>query len=300
MEQFYVSLTFLTIIFKVLATPTPIEVSCTKHDADRHCIISNITLKSTSASQYSFPKESVIHLENCTIDYFSSKLAEKLSDATVELSIVDGNVPKVYVKPTLKTLTSLRSATSVVLIDAVENHNLEVLDIAGDLHAVPKKVQHLKNLQVLDLCRNQIEQVTLDHFQGLNHLRKLNLGQNRINSISSSSDVNLPALTELFLQGNQLRTLDLTHLKADNLQRFYASENQLTRIDGFPGRRFSSLVRVDLFRNEWNCEWLKETLQTLNDTEVETRSYLPKTEQDCDERSTVKVDAIECQAVGNA
>ncbi|XP_055536129.1 toll-like receptor 4 [Wyeomyia smithii] len=295
MDRLCVLLTLLVLVLGALAAPSPAELSCTKHGTDPECIISNITFESTNPEEYIFPKEIAIQLANCTMECFSPELAARLSEVTTELSILDGVAPKLYVKPSLKKITCLRAATSTVLIDPVENHNLELLDLEGVLTAIPENIHYLKKLQVLDLCQNQIDHVKLDAFQGLNHLRKINLGHNRIQSVDSTGNtINLPALTELFLHGNQLTALDLTHLKADNLQRFYVSENQLTRIDSNFPHQFPNLVRTDLFRNKWICEWLEETLRTLNASKVETHSYLPS--KICDERGSVKVDVVDCES----
>ncbi|XP_058822091.1 probable inactive serine/threonine-protein kinase roco10 isoform X2 [Topomyia yanbarensis] len=276
----------------IMASPTSIDLSCSAHDPDHSCCIHSVVLDSKNSERYSFPQEAAIHLENCTIDNFSPELATRLSDATTELSILDGSCPKVYVKPGLKSFTSLRCGTVDVVIDPVENNELELLDLAGLLNDIPTNVQYFKKLAVLDLCENQIEHVRLDQLQGLHRLRKLNLGHNKIKSVSLSKELSLPALTELFLHGNELMELDLTHLEAPNLERLYVSENQLLRIDGFP-QRFNKLIRTDLYSNKWNCSWLKETLPFLDGTKVETLSFLPA--KVCDETGTVKVHAIECE-----
>ncbi|XP_058443077.1 leucine-rich repeat-containing protein 19-like [Malaya genurostris] len=281
----------LSISVSILAAPTSIDLSCSRQNQDQSCCIQNLVLDSRNAERYSFPQEISIHLENCTIDYFSPEFAARLAESTTELSILDGYAPRVYVKPTLKSFTSLRCGTSDVTIDPVENQNLELLDLAGILKVIPNNIQYLKNLAVLDLCENQIEYVRLDQFEGLDKLRKLNLGHNKIKSVSVTKPLTLPKLNELFLHGNELTELDLTHLKADNLERFYVSQNQLMRIDGFP-HNFNKLIRTDLFSNRWNCSWLKQTLQFLDGTKVETLSFLPV--KVCNENGTVKVHAIEC------
>ncbi|XP_053699355.1 leucine-rich repeat-containing protein 19-like [Sabethes cyaneus] len=212
------------------------------------------------------------------------------SDGTTELTILGGVAPKVHVKPSLKAVTSLRAGTGEVLIDPVENHNLKILNLVGELNAVPENIHNLRSLEILNLCGNNFQYVSLDSFRGMSRLAKLNLGHNRIDTVSSTIDINLPALTELLLHGNKLRTLDLTRLQADKLERLYVSENQLKQIDGFP-QLFPSLVRTDLFGNKWNCAWLNSTLQALGD--VETLSYLPKPA--CNDAGTVKVASLECE-----
>ncbi|XP_065082409.1 leucine-rich repeat-containing protein egg-6-like [Ochlerotatus camptorhynchus] len=283
-------LVVLSLIIVIVSTaPPPSTLTCSRQDQDQACHIEGLTLDPSIV----FPEEPIIHLDNCTVEDFSPQLAANVPDSTKELSILDGFAPKVFIKPTLKSFTVLRTDTADVQINPEDNFNLEVLDIEGHLRSVPVNVHRLKALVVLDLCENEIEQVDLSQLDELGSLRKVNLGHNNIHSVSLTKELNLPGLEELFLHGNDLTTLDLTHLKADSLQRLYVSQNHLLRIGGFPAPEHNKLTRVDLYLNKWNCEWLESTLRVLNGNGVETLSYLPVTV--CNESGSVRVDAIGCE-----
>lgn len=273
----------------MIASAAPSSLTCSRKDQDQACHIEGLTLDPSIV----FPDESIIHLDNCTVENFSQQIAANIAASTKELFILDGFAGKIFVMPTLKSFTALRADTTEVQISPEDNFNLELLDIEGHLETVPDNVQHLKKLVVLDLCENEIKRVDLNQLDGLDSLRKVNLGHNNIESVSLTKEVNLPSLEELFLHGNELTTLDLTHLKADNLRRLYVSQNHLVRIEGFPGPGNNQLTRVDLYLNKWNCQWLESTLEVLNGKNVETLSYLPVTV--CNESGSVRVDAIECE-----
>ncbi|XP_062545199.1 uncharacterized protein LOC134211867 [Armigeres subalbatus] len=280
-----------------IAYPQEIEpqFGCSETDIDGACHIKELTIDSTDSHDgSSFPEVSVLYLDKCKFDIFSPQIADKVHNTTESLFILDGHVPKVYLKPTLKFFTDLRAETVEILIDPFDNIQLELFDVEGLLRAIPKNVRHLKSLVTLDLCENEIEQCDLNQLKGLERLRKVNLGHNRIGSVTTTGKVNLPNLEELFLHDNQMEALDLTDLKADRLKRLYLSQNHLVRIDGFP-ERYKQLQRVDLYQNKWDCEWLEGTLDALRDAEVEILSFLPG--KVCDERGSVKVTVIECQRI---
>uniref|UniRef100_A0A8D8F242 Leucine-rich repeat-containing protein 58 n=1 Tax=Culex pipiens TaxID=7175 RepID=A0A8D8F242_CULPI len=265
------------------------EFSCSQPtDPNVHCVENRVLNASHPTEWFNPTPKPALHLTNCTVvDDLSSEL---LGNAT-ELWILDGSAPKVHLKPSLKSFTSLRAGTGEVVIEPTDNFQLELFDLEGSLQGVPRNVQFLKRLAVLDLCQNRIENVDLDQFNGMSHLRKINLGWNRIRTVTATN-VNLPSLAELFLHGNQLTSLDLTHLNAPNLQRLYVASNQLKRIDGFPAG-FPQLARVDLHFNRWRCDWLRRTEELLAVNSVETLGYLP--EKICDEHGTIKVSALQCE-----
>ncbi|XP_019539235.2 platelet glycoprotein Ib alpha chain [Aedes albopictus] len=267
-------------------------LSCLENSHDQAYHIENLLVEPTALLDgLSFPDVPVLYLDNSTTSYFSPQLMEKVQNSTESLFILDGIVAKVYLKPTLKALTVLRAVTSEVLIDPVDNHRLEILDIEGRLKSIPDNIRHLKKLVTLDLCQNQITSWNLNDLEGLDHLRKLNLGHNQIGSIISTKEMHLPALKELFLHGNRITTLDLTHLKADRLERLYLSHYWLTIVKGLL-ERYSQLRRVDLHGNDWKCVWLRRALDVLEKAGVESLNYLPIGV--CDERGSVKVDSISC------
>lgn len=289
--QHLLQLCSILVAIAASAIPFPTGLTCSEKDHDQACHIEGFTFDSAASSNsLSFPDVPLLYLDNCTIDDFSQHFASHIPSTTESLFILDGYVPKVYLKPSLKSFTALRAATAEIAIDPDDNHNLEILDIEGLLQSIPF-VWHLKKLATLDLCVNEIKSWNLNHLDGLGQLRKLNLGHNQIDTVISSSEVNLPALKELFLHDNRITTLDLTHLKADRLERLYLSQNHLIQIEGFP-QRFNHLRRVDLYQNKWNCEWLERTLSVLKNAGVETLSYLPG--KVCDESGSVKVEGVMC------
>lgn len=268
------------------------RLPCLEKSHDQACHIKNLLVEPVALPDgLFFPDVPVLYLDNSTTSNFSPQLMTKVHNSTESLFILNGIVAKVYLKPTLKALTVLRAVTSEVLIDPFDNHRLEILDIEGRLKSIPSNVRHLKSLVTLDLCQNQISSWNLNHLEGLVHLRKLNLGHNQIEEIISTGEVSLPALKELFLHGNRITTLDLTHLKANGLERLYLSQNRLTRVEGFP-ERYNQLKRVDLHGSDWDCAWLKSTLDALEKGGVETLNYLPSGV--CDEGGSLKVDSISC------
>lgn len=267
------------------------EFSCSQPtDPKVNCVENRVLNSSHHIGQFNSTPKPALYLTNCTIVDGGHLPSELLSNAT-ELWILDGSAPKVHLKPSLKSFTSLRAGTREVIIEPADNFRLELFDLEGSLRDVPRNVQFLRRLAVLDLCQNRIEGIDLDQFNGMSRLGKINLGWNLIRTVKATN-VNLPALTELFLQGNQLTSLDLTHLNAPNLQRLYVSSNQLERIDGFPAG-FPLLARVDLHFNTWHCNWLRRAEELLAVNSVEKLSYLPETV--CDEAGTVKVSALQCE-----
>lgn len=285
----FIMIALLVITYLGALAAASSKLGCSQNSRpDVHCI-ENHVLSSTQLTQLSSSPKPALYLSNCTV--IDGHIPSDILQNTTELWILDGSVSKVHLEPALKSFTSLRAGTSEVVIDPVDNFRLELFDLEGALRAVPENVQHLRRLTVLDLCQNGIDEVNLDLFNGMSHLRKINLGWNRIRSVKVT-EVNLPALTELFLHGNQLTSLDLTHLNAPNVQRFYVSSNQLEQIDGFP-TGFPQLTRVDLHGNRWRCDWLRRVEERLAVNKVETLSYLP--ERVCDEAGTVTIGALQCE-----
>lgn len=289
-EQFrMISLLIITCLGALVAATS--EFSCSQPTDPTVRCVENCVLNTSHLPEWFNPTpKPALYLTNCTV-VDGADLSSELLGNTTELWILDGSAPKVHLKPSLKSFTSLRAGTREVVIDPADNFQLELFDLEGSLQDVPRNVQFLRRLAVLDLCQNHIESVDLDQFNGMSHLRKINLGWNRIRTVTATN-VNLPALAELFLHGNQLTSLDLTHLNAPNLQRLYVSSNQLERIDGFPAG-FSQLARVDLHFNRWRCDWLRRAEELLRVNSAETLSYLPETV--CNEAGTVKVSALQCE-----
>ncbi|CAH1272380.1 LRRC4 [Branchiostoma lanceolatum] len=111
-------------------------------------------------------------------------------------------------------------------------------------------LQHLTSLQELDVSRNSISLLNANNLQGLVKLTRLVLSHNHLSSVEQDSLDDLFSLSELDLSYNNITSL--------------------------PFRLFrdTSLVRVSLQRNPWNCtcvvHWLARWLQQhmRNDTSL--------------------------------
>lgn len=101
-----------------------------------------------------------------------------------------------------------------------------------------KDFKYLKSL-VLDSC--EIESIESGAFNGLNNLESLNLGNNKLTEIST--DVIKPlhdTLNELFIEGNQLTTLQEDLVEWDNIKV------------------------LQMGHNPWNCDCDLKWLKTLD------------------------------------
>lgn len=78
-------------------------------------------------------------------------------------------------------------------------------------------LNHLKELTVLNLSFNDIQEIPPFWLQSLSQLQKLYLSGNKLTSLPSENIVHLRKLTELFLNGNKLQTLPTELAKLSHL-----------------------------------------------------------------------------------
>ena len=120
------------------------------------------------------------------------------------------------------------------------------------LTAIPKEIQAVKNLQVLDLSDNQISKI--ENLADL-PLQYLNLSSNQISKIENLAG--LP-LQELVLWSNQISKIE--NLAGLPLQELYLSNNQISTIENLDNCFFQTL---DLQSNkiskiENSIKWITE------------------------------------------
>ena len=169
----------------------------------------------------------------------------------------------------------------------VATHLLHV-DMSGNqLNKVDGAFDGLRQLSRLDLRQNRLESVTSNTFSGLSSLRYLRLDDNLISSIDSRAFVTLDRLMYIVLRGNPLTAVSRFHFSSTLLSYVDLSDCGLERFPvGLPGsvrylqlrhNRIQNLSRRDLIdvAAELNILVLDENqLERIDDDAFKTTENL--------------------------
>lgn len=130
--------------------------------------------------------------------------------------------------------------------------NLEELVLSKNkLDRIPD-VSKQTRLSELDLSCNEISEVGFGKFP--NSLTYLNLANNRIYQTSGGKLLN--SLQYLDLSNNILTIFDDSMDAVSNVQNLYLQKNEIVMIT--TKKRFSRLRNIDLRRNDWDCNSVKD------------------------------------------
>ncbi|NET83099.1 MAG: GTPase [Moorea sp. SIO1F2] len=151
-------------------------------------------------------------------------------------------------------------------IQEAKEKNLEVLDLsnksdnsildvfvnffpdrAQPLTKIPEEVFEIKQIKVLNLSHNKIEELP-KYLGNLSNLTWLNLSHNQLSNLPESLG-NLSNLTWLDLSGNQLTKLPESLGDISNLISLNLSRNKLINLPGYLGN-FYNLTRLYLSKNK--------------------------------------------------
>lgn len=109
--------------------------------------------------------------------------------------------------------------------------------------------QHFLNL--LDLSENELVNINVESFRGLNTLQYLQLDHNKIERISRGTFVSVPSLKELDLRGNSISVLEEGAFeRSDYLEKLSLSSNKLHAINSGVFGNLMSLRQVELASNQ--------------------------------------------------
>lgn len=153
------------------------------------------------------------------------------------------------------------------------------------LNSIPESIKRLKNLQALDLGKNQIDSVSGDSFKGLEQLTGLRLTDNQIETISKGAFEALKAMHVLNLATNKIRHIDQSAFLAnEKLRAIRLDCNSLEDISSV-FTSLSSLVLLNVSNN--NIKWFDfshlpaslEWLDIHNNSITELGNYFDVTSQ---------------------
>uniref|UniRef100_A0A182QQT9 Leucine rich immune protein (Short) n=1 Tax=Anopheles farauti TaxID=69004 RepID=A0A182QQT9_9DIPT len=238
------------------------------------CLLKGVHLTSGEAvANASFPNDEryvALTMVDGWIPEFSRLLALKLPTVQ-ELTVRGMGIERFYVGPTLEQLMASNNTIRAVEF-AHEPHRLRTLRLEhNQLTGVPQFGRWFNELRYLSLDDNRLERVSLDAFAGLEQLQSLSLARNALIAVDQQP-VLLPHLKHLSLAANHLLTVNTTGWEMPSLVSLDLSGNDLyLLLDGTKQfARFGALQELAYTGNDWNCEWLSETQQTLRQRSIKT------------------------------
>jgi len=162
-----------------------------------------------------------------------------------------------YLLPTLKKLDLSRNQ-----IESLENNSFSVKPLQSILLELYlsennlKKIQRgyfsgLSNLQILEIVKNQIEEIEINSFGILSKLKKLNLDSNRIKLIQNEFLFGCTELEFLYLYQNNIKNINTIPFNTlDSLKRLFIFSNRITLIKFGNFVHLQNLVELKLDKNE--------------------------------------------------
>ncbi|WWC86221.1 uncharacterized protein L201_001094 [Kwoniella dendrophila CBS 6074] len=118
------------------------------------------------------------------------------------------------------------------------------LHVAGNKLTSLTSVNHLRNLQYLDISRNQLDSVA--QLECLKHLRELKVDNNSITDLSGIMDMD--CLIKLSCANNQVDSLDLSMAKWGKMETLNVSNNKIKSVRDL--HRLTSIISLNLDGNK--------------------------------------------------
>ena len=127
-----------------------------------------------------------------------------------------------------------------------QQHKTSISKQSKKLTIIPKEIKYLKNVQILYLSWNQIQEIPETIGQLIN-LEELSFSRNHIQDIPNTIG-QLTNLCSLDLSGNQIRDVPHTIGQLTNLKALYLDKNQIQEIPETIGQ-LTNLTHLSLFNN---------------------------------------------------
>nr|XP_029711662.1 uncharacterized protein LOC115256823 [Aedes albopictus] len=170
-----------------------------------------------------------------------------------------GSVHSIQMNPKLYLFGLYKTITDNVTIERGKDYQLKIFRcIEINLKQIPKNINQLKKLEVLDFSNNLLETVQLEQFIGLDNLETLSLSSNNLKHIYSNGPLSLPSLINLYLDKNQLQYVDVCEWVMPYLTNIDLRANNLTF---FTVNHFRELKVLEISGNPLSCGWKDRLLR---------------------------------------
>ncbi|XP_031623745.1 toll-like receptor 13 [Contarinia nasturtii] len=148
----------------------------------------------------------------------------------------------------LKNISYLKNFTKLNNLDLSYNQ----------LENVTELIQHLNpSIKTLYLDRNYYDELNDATFQKLVNLKELRMRSSNLSLVNVSPFKALTKLETLDVRDNTIKTLNLTSMPGENLEKLFLSRNDLKELDNLTPTRFPKLSLLDIGANQFPCEYLR-------------------------------------------
>ncbi|XP_053670497.1 chondroadherin-like protein [Anopheles nili] len=248
---------------------------------ENECEISNFTIvESMDLSEYEFPDHPHLAFgtyplsdDSTYVVSISKELADRLQ-STEKLEMQNVSLQSMVLWTNLRTLDASHNYFFELIVEPGQSYQLRELNLSYNRFQSIDFVAALPALRTLDLRHNYLETVSFSLFDMATDLWKLNLANNRIQTISTDGSLHLPRLSNLLLHDNLLSVLDASEWRFSMLQELNLARNRLRYLSMCEvNHSFPHLQTLYMDENRWECGHLNATVRQLLQLGVKPMAY---------------------------
>ncbi|KAL9704298.1 hypothetical protein quinque_007816 [Culex quinquefasciatus] len=279
--------------FLHLATAETYECTIGKleYGEGEFCIFRNVSYsaKSTASIGFKTPGNSVqtrIAFEESELDHLPKEFLSKFGKDMRVLHVVRCKLQSVVITNAMEELFATDNYIEKVIVHQQSGSSpIKSIHLQSNrLEDVSNITRNCKNVTILDLSRNELlskeSVINLGMFNGLNQLEYLLLADVGALYLDYDNLPNLPSLTLLDLSMNNLLPSDLQVDKLsvlENLRVLRFNDIGFAQLDYAHLTQMKSLKQVYLEGNSFDCVYLVDMINFLNEKGIETPVARPAT-----------------------
>lgn len=224
-------------------------------------------------------KLETINVANNQLSHFDLSRIGNLFDADVS----NNKLKKLQLPVTIETLDAAQNEIHEVVVQTGYalrswNPSRNKLNAAGSSQSILRKLilshnklntidwlEQLKNLEIIDLSHNEIEDISSKDLMHLKELNKLKLNNNRLFTFDMTKNVT-KSLKVLDLSYNGLLFVEQNYKQFSFLEELYLDHNNIVSLKFDKNYPWSKLKNLTLSYNDWDCDKMGEFLPKLPTT----------------------------------
>lgn len=292
---------FLVLLVFGCAAASGRKLECNEQ-RENECEISNFTIvESMDLSEYEFPDHPNLafgmypHSDDSTYVVTITKELADILQSTEKLEMQNVSLQSMVLWQNLRSLDASHNNFYELIVEPGENYQLRELNLSYNRFQAIDFVQALPALRTLDLRHNYLETLDFSLFEMATELWKLNVANNRIQTIETSGSLHLPRLSSLMLNDNMLGVLDASEWRFSMLQELNVARNRLRYLSMCEvNHSFPHLQTLYMDENRWECGHLNATMRQLHLLSVKPMRYYADQGAEGEEHCAKNIEEICC------